>query len=242
MKNLAVIENRGQRVLTTEQLALVYETGVKNISNNFNRNKERFEEGKHYYKLEGEELREFKAIHLKDESLKFASILYLWTERGANRHCKILDTDRAWDQFDNLEEVYFKVKEQKKLSPMEELGLHYQVLATHEEKLTEIGNRIDNIENNTTVDYGQQQELSKIARVRVMKFTGGKDSPAYKDSGLRSTIFSTMWNGYKDYFSVNSYKNTLRKDYNRATMYLRNWRPQGKLLREIEQTNGQMVM
>ncbi len=42
--------------------------------------------------------------------------LYLWAERGANRHCKILDTDRAWEQFDNLEETYFKVKEKEKLS------------------------------------------------------------------------------------------------------------------------------
>ena len=40
--------------------------------------------------------------------------LYLWTERGANRHCKILDTPKAWEQFDNLEETYFMVKEQRK--------------------------------------------------------------------------------------------------------------------------------
>ena len=42
---------------------------------------------------------------------KGTSQLYLWTERGANRHCKILDTDKAWEQFDNLEETYFKVKQ-----------------------------------------------------------------------------------------------------------------------------------
>ncbi len=40
--------------------------------------------------------------------------LYLWTERGANRHCKILDTPKAWEQFDNLEETYFLVREQRK--------------------------------------------------------------------------------------------------------------------------------
>ena len=40
--------------------------------------------------------------------------LYLWTERGANRHCKILDTPKAWEQFDNLEETYFLVKEYKR--------------------------------------------------------------------------------------------------------------------------------
>ena len=43
--------------------------------------------------------------------MKRASHLYLWTERGANHHCKILDTDKAWEQFENLEETYFRVKE-----------------------------------------------------------------------------------------------------------------------------------
>lgn len=112
-RELPVIELNGERLLTTELLAQVYNTDIKNISNNFNRNKEKFIEGKHYFLLQGHELKEFKAIHLKDESLKFVSQLYLWTERGANRHCKILDTDKAWEQFDNLEETYFRVKEQK---------------------------------------------------------------------------------------------------------------------------------
>jgi len=62
-------------------------------------------EGKHYFLLKGEALEEFKAKYLEDTNLKFASELMLWTQRGASRHCKILDTDKAWEQFDNLEEV-----------------------------------------------------------------------------------------------------------------------------------------
>ncbi|MDI7818414.1 ORF6N domain-containing protein [Clostridioides difficile] len=113
MNNLQVIERNNERVLTTQQLADVYETDVRNISNNFNNNKERFIEGKHYFLLQGDDLKTFKGIHTKYENLKFTSKMYLWTERGANRHCKILDTDKAWEQFDNLEETYFKVKQQK---------------------------------------------------------------------------------------------------------------------------------
>ncbi|EGT3800872.1 ORF6N domain-containing protein [Clostridioides difficile] len=111
--NLQVIERNNKRVLTTQQLADVYETDSKNISNNFNNNKDRFIEGKHYFLLQGDDLKNFKGIHTEYENLKFASKMYLWTERGANRHCKILDTDKAWEQFDNLEETYFKVKQQK---------------------------------------------------------------------------------------------------------------------------------
>ncbi|MEC5403412.1 ORF6N domain-containing protein [Clostridioides difficile] len=113
MNNLQVIERNNKRVLTTQQLADVYETDSKNISNNFNNNKDRFIEGKHYFLLQGDDLKNFKGIHTEYENLKFASKMYLWTERGANRHCKILDTDKAWEQFDNLEETYFKVKQQK---------------------------------------------------------------------------------------------------------------------------------
>lgn len=116
MNELTVIKHKGERVITTSLLAEVYGTDANNIKTNFNRNKENFIEGKHYFLLQGEELAEFKRLVTDSnpalaDNLKFAPQLYLWTERGANRHCKILDTDKAWEQFDNLEETYFKVKE-----------------------------------------------------------------------------------------------------------------------------------
>jgi len=115
MSDLPILKHNGQRILTTQQLADIYETDVNNIQNNFVNHKANFVEGKHFYILKGTELKTFKSqvndIDLPFEINKFASSLYLWTERGANRHCKILDTDKAWEQFDNLEETYFRVKE-----------------------------------------------------------------------------------------------------------------------------------
>lgn len=105
------IEYKGQKVITTELLAQVYETEAKNIQINYKRNEDRFIEGKHYFKLEGNELRVFKSLPTNSGLVnKHTPSLMLWTERGADRHCKILDTDKAWEQFDNLEEAYFKVK------------------------------------------------------------------------------------------------------------------------------------
>ncbi|WP_434290867.1 ORF6N domain-containing protein [Clostridium botulinum] len=124
------VEIGGKRVLTTEQLAEIYQTDINNIQVNFKNHKGKFTEGKHFYLLQGEKLKEFKN-HLNNIQLvgKRASSLYLWTERGANRHCKILDTDKAWQQFDNLEETYFRVKENKvevnQLSP--ELQMFKQI-------------------------------------------------------------------------------------------------------------------
>lgn len=115
MDYLVPIKFKNLNVITTELLAEAYETDVKNIQMNFKRNEKNFEEGKHYYFLQGEELKQFKSLSTESglPVNKFAPNLYLWTERGANRHCKILDTDKSWEQFDNLEETYFKVKENK---------------------------------------------------------------------------------------------------------------------------------
>jgi len=63
MSNLQVIEHGQQRVLTTQQLAEAYGTDVKAISYNFNHNKNRYTEGKHYYYLEGADLRAFREIN-----------------------------------------------------------------------------------------------------------------------------------------------------------------------------------
>ena len=97
-------------VITTKTLAEVYECGEKQIKQNYNNNKDKFIEGKHYYKLDGENLRKFKQ-YCKVENFDFVksnvNCLYLWTKRGASRHCKMLGTDKAWDMFDSLEENYF---------------------------------------------------------------------------------------------------------------------------------------
>lgn len=128
MNNLIPIEFKSQRIMTTEQLAEVYETDTNNIKNNFNNHKSNFEDGKHYFLLQGEGLKEFKSqVNIIDLPInKFASSLYLWTERGANRHCKILDTDKAWEQFDNLEESYFNTNQ--KTIDTSQLSIETQLL------------------------------------------------------------------------------------------------------------------
>jgi len=115
MKQFAPIEQSGVRVLLTSQLAEEYETDAQMIVNNFNRNKERYIEGKHYFVLEGEALQEFKGSHQFDLNLKYSPKAYLWTERGALLHAKSLNTDKAWEMYEILTENYFRVREQLEL-------------------------------------------------------------------------------------------------------------------------------
>ncbi len=233
MNNLQIIEHEGIRVLTTQQLSEVYETSTENIKQNFKRNKERFNEGRDYYLLKGEQLKEFLQVtnsHLQNQS-KIRS-MYLWTERGANRHSKILDTDMAWKQFDVLEETYFKVKS---MSAMQLLKLQNQALVEVDEKVEHIDSRVTNLENTTTVDSRKQYTLRKIASATAVRVLGGKDSQAYLE--LHHKVFCQLWRDYKDYFKIPSYRDTLKIDFEKAKEYLSGWRPDHNLEIEISSVN-----
>lgn len=109
--SLPPITYKDQPVVTTEMLAQAYGCSAKNIRDNFNNNRDRFVEGKHFYSLQNGELQAFR-----DCTESFGAVvpartrnLTIWPERGAARHAKMLNTDRAWDVFEMLEETFFRV-------------------------------------------------------------------------------------------------------------------------------------
>lgn len=126
MNELTQIKYNNEIIITTKVLAEVYECKELQIQQNYNNNKDKFEEGKHYYKVEGKELKELKNRLDNFEVVtgygKRTSCLYLWTKRGASRHCKMLGTDKAWQVFDLLEENYFN-PQVPQLSKKEKLQL-----------------------------------------------------------------------------------------------------------------------
>ena len=146
MNELTILEHNNIRVMTTEQLAGAYGCDAQHIKQNFNNNKERFTEGKHYFRLEGAELKSFKK-QVENFDLpvsKFASAIYLWTKRGAARHSKMLGTERAWDVFDELEESYFNPM--KNMTPEEFLLCSAQRMVEQARAIKAANARIDKVD------------------------------------------------------------------------------------------------
>ena len=146
MNELTVLEHNDIRVMTTEQLAEAYGCDVQHIKQNFNNNKERFTEGKHYFRLEGADLKSFKR-QVENFDLpvsKFASAIYLWTKRAAARHSKMLGTERAWDVFDELEESYFNPM--KNMTPEEFLLCSAQRMVEQARAIKAANARIDKVD------------------------------------------------------------------------------------------------
>lgn len=244
-----IVEWGGQTVITTAQLAKVYGATKDNISDNFNRNKDRFVEGKHYILLTGAELKEFKNQSAESGLVaKTASQLYLWTRRGASRHCKILGTDKAWEQFDYLEENYFdrQTMNVPKLpdNPMEMLKIHYAALEQVDKKVDavdgkvgQLESRITDLEDTMTLDHGQEYYLEKTVNKTVISALGGKDSNAYKQIGRK--VFAECNGDLKAYFKVNARGNIPRKRYEDAVKYAENWKPCTNTQMLIDQHNAQ---
>ena len=111
VKNLSPVTYNQIPVITTELLACLYGTETIRIQQNHHENKSRFIEGKHFFKAVGDELRNLRLVLNESQnevriSPKTRSLI-LWTERGAARHAKMLETDQAWDVFEKLEDCYF---------------------------------------------------------------------------------------------------------------------------------------
>ncbi|EED1397486.1 ORF6N domain-containing protein [Escherichia coli] len=110
-RDLQIIEYRGQRVVTTEQLAAGYGTTPHSITKNHRNNVSRFISGKHYYKISGNELADLRVTFGDLQISPKTRSLILWTERGAANHAKMLETDQAWSYHEDLVEFYFTQRE-----------------------------------------------------------------------------------------------------------------------------------
>lgn len=236
-----LIEWSGQIVITTAQLAEAYGATPDNINKNFSSNKDRFTEGKHYILLTGEELRQFKNHpNFSKVVQKNTSQLYLWTRRGASRHCKILGTDKAWEQFDYLEEYYFDRKLQAKNDIRSQIKAIAQGTEELYQRVESAESRILNLEDNMTLDYGQQSVLGQVVSKTVISVLGGKDSNAYHQMGRK--VFAECNHDLKVYFKVNARANVPRKRYKEAVQYAENWKPCTNTIMMITDANAQETL
>lgn len=181
---LQVVEYRGLRVVTTEQLAAGYGATEQMITNNFNRNKQRFVEGKHYFKLAGEEVEilrnSFRGLQISPK----ARSLTLWTERGAANHAKMLETDQAWGYHDDLVEFYFS-KREAIASPVDAMKMLNDP--------STLRSLLLNYSGDNERLKGENQHLSATVESLEKHFTKGLTIPAFCKGLNGVNVSKMMW-------------------------------------------------
>jgi len=196
MNNLKVIEYRNIRVLTTQQIAEAYEASPDTVTKNFNRNKERYTEGKHFVCLKGDELKEFRANGQID-LLPNLNTLYLWTEKGAFLHAKSLNTDKAWEAYSNLIDGYFKQQD-----VLAGLSQEMKAIVMIDRKQVQMENRMDKLEFDIPLYGAEADELSNHVKRKGVNVLGGKQSEAYKDTEIRAKVYRDIYDQIKREFGI----------------------------------------
>ena len=241
MNELQITEYKNIRVLTTQQIAEAYGTDTRVISNNFNRNKDRYVEGKHYICLEGDELKDFKTNHQFDESSRINK-LYLWTEKGAFLHAKSLNTDTAWEVYDRLVDNYF---EKPKAVPMT-TDQKIQLLAQGNVELTERIDKVDKDLQEFKADMPllalECQRITRAKNQKVVPLMGGKSAPAYKNKSLMRKVYSDVDAQLRREFGVNTYKAIKRNQCDLAVKIIEDYILPMYLKEEIDAENAQMCL
>ena len=238
MNDLTVTEYKDIRVLTTQQIAEAYGTNTDTITKNFNRNKERYTEGKHYVCLKGDELRSFRTNGQID-LLPNVNTLYLWTEKGCFLHAKSLGTDKAWEVYENLVDFYFNKK--KTMTTAEQIKLLAQGNTELNERVEKVEDKIYSLENDMPLYGCEIEEVSKHVKRKAVDVLGGKDSEAYRDKSVRSQIFSDIYMQIKrEYGLVSSYKSIKRKYIADVHDFIDRYEPPMVLDELIADTNAQM--
>lgn len=109
-----------------------------------------------------------------------------------------------------------------------------------DKRTVELNSRIEKIENTSTIDYSQQEELRTLALKKVVSVLGGKNAPAYKE--LSKKAFCSFWNSYKQAMEVNSYRNTPVMKYENARNLIIQWQPDHELDLMIKGANANMTL
>jgi len=104
----------------------------------------------------------------------------------------------------------------KRLTPEEIMRIQLGMLDDHDARITKL-------ENNMTLDYGQQKFLGNLVSQRVIHWLGGKGSNAYRQ--VSKKVFSECNRDIKNHFNVNARNNIPKLRYEESVEYVKEWEP-----------------
>lgn len=236
MQDLQIIEVKGQRVLTTKQIAELYGAEIRTVQTNYRYNKEKYQLGKHYIELSGEELKEMKRTSEIHSSLKQVKHLYLWTEKGALLHAKSLNTDKAWEVYDYLVDFYFRAQDEKKQEAKGEIQGEPRQQAAEKKEIIPVNTRTEKIpeaieEKKRTIPVYSMEQFGIAKRMVVDIPENAEAQKLIGDMRRYLTGMDALLDAYSMYHTEENFKkishtvNTLSGKISWVAMMLRDFKP-----------------
>ncbi len=132
-----------------------------------------------------------------------------------------------------------KLKTVKKLSPMELMELQFKVLKEHKEKITQVENRVDKLEEDMPLFQIDCKEIQALVRKKGIEALGGYRSIAYNDNSLRGKVYSDIQQQIRREFGVLRYEAIKRSQLEMAKEIIINYKVPLVLENEIKLLNDQ---
>ena len=130
-----------------------------------------------------------------------------------------------------------KLKEVKKLSPMELMELQFKALKEQEEKIAQVENKVDKLEEDMPLFQIDCKEIQALVRKKGIEALGGYKSVAYNDNSLRGKVYSDIQHQIRREFGVSRYEAIKRSQLEMAKEIIGNYKVPLVLENEIKLLN-----
>ena len=132
-----------------------------------------------------------------------------------------------------------KLKEVKKLSPMELMELQFKALKEQKEKIAQVENRVYKLEEDMPLFQIDCKEIQALVRKKGIEALGGYRSIAYNNNSLRGKVYSDIQQQIRREFGVLRYEAIKRSQLEMAKEIIINYKVPLVLENEIKLLNEQ---
>ena len=148
---------------------------------------------------------------------------------------------------DVLAEAFIHKQRTRRLTPQEELRLHYQVLEEQakeiesvREEVTGVREEVTDLKDNMPLFNVECKELQALVRSKGVQVLGGYKSTAYNDHSLRGKVYSDIQRQLKREFGISKYEAIKRSQLDIARSIVEEYKAPTVLVTEISNLNNQM--
>lgn len=227
-QKITIKEYKGQRVVTFKDIDLVHERVEGTAARNFRENRKRFVEGEDYFQRNSSEAQ-------KEYGIIAPNGLTLLTEQGYLMLVKSFTDDLAWEVQRSLVKNYFvKVKQKSAIELIQDAVLEVN------EKIETVNEDLQHFKEDLPILGVEESKITSAVRKKGVNCLGGKESNAYKDSSIRSKIYSDIYGELKRQFGVSTYKAIKRSQCELAIRIVENYELPYTLKEQIEDCNDQI--
>ena len=220
--NVAIKEYQGTRVVTLREIDEVHQRPEGTARKRFNDNRQHFIEGTDFFTID--QPSEIRTLGLERPQGGVPESVTLITESGYLMLVKSFTDDLAWTVQRQLVNTYFRATaeqrvEAAKMTSMEYLRIQSQALFELDDRVTELEDKVD---NQMTIDHGQQRHLQRLVGERVYE----RAAMAFPPREVKANVgpfFKAIYKDLKNRFGVASYRDIKPMDYESAIDYVEAW-------------------